>query len=648
MAKLCDYCSAAAKEISSLSSASFDLDYALPPLDYQTFILDIQYRPNASELLRSAVGCALCSYILRAIEQGYSPYGERSSKSLTTANYPVIISVRAGYLQPGEFKVHSCIIRTVGSEAISILCSLYTDPGDVDNRSGQLFPSPPAPPGSSASFEWIQRRMNHCLANHERCKQDLTGAQLDPEPILPTRVLDLGEEGQDCSTIRLVEGAGTRAPYTALSYCWGLPDQWPLRTTRNNLQQHTHGISIESLEQTYRDAIVVTRNLGIRYLWIDALCIIQGDEQDWKNECEVMGQYYENARLVIAASGASHPGEGCFLPGPSLDEVVLPFYSDGAVTGSFKIALLGTPSVQLGPAFAPLGERGWATQEWWLSRRIVHFLEGCLIWSCACIDHLRLNILSNGHTQDVFMFSDWMSIACNHSGRALSRPTDRLAAIQGLANEFKKTRQDAYVMGLWTGDLPTALLWKVGDDGRRHNRSEDLSIFPSWSWASVACQFEHWNFSLFGAEEESYEPMAVVSAVMNDGMRLRVAGCMTSGKFAEPCGRVVSEPETLHSRLSEAPYKLSDKDGEHMGWAVFDEPQCLDTELHCLVIVKWWTGKQTPQIPFFWCLLLEEVDPAELSADVSEPDIPTFRRIGVGVILKDAITDTPDKTVDLI
>ncbi|RAK90035.1 HET-domain-containing protein [Aspergillus costaricaensis CBS 115574] len=532
MATLCDYCSALAEGLSALSPAGFELEDSLLPIDYQTFASTVYYyHPSASELLDSALDCALCSCVSRAVEQYRSQYGQLD----TTDDDPVIIRVKGRYLRPGEFKVLSCLIQTLNTDAICIQCSLYCDAGDVGSCSGQLFLSPPALPGSPASLEWIQERMNYCLSNHERCNRDIAGAQLDLLPALPTRVLDLGE-GQDCSTVRLVEGAGTQAAYTALSYCWGLPNQWPLRTTHDNLQQHTSGISMESLEPTYRDAICITRSLGIRYLWIDALCIIQGDDQDWKHECELMGRYYGNARLVISASGATHPGEGCFLPGPSRDEVILPFYSHGAVTGSFKIVMSGPPFGQSGPAFSPLGNRGWATQEWWLSRRIVHFLEGYMVWSCACLDQFRLGILSNGHTQDLVMYSDWMSIASIHSRRALSRPTDRLAAIQGLANEFKKTRQDEYVMGFWTGELPTALLWKVGDDGRGNNRSEALSIFPSWAWASVACDFEEWYFATNFAEEESFEPMATVSTIMEGGMRLRVAGCMTTGMLAESCG----------------------------------------------------------------------------------------------------------------
>ncbi|PWY76020.1 HET-domain-containing protein, partial [Aspergillus sclerotioniger CBS 115572] len=300
---------------------------------------------------------------------------------------------------------------------------------------------------------------------------------------LPTRILDLGE-GRDCHVIHLIESTGARGLYTALSYCWGPPDHWPLRTTNDNLQQHKNGIAIESLAKTYRDAITVTRSLGIRYLWVDALCIIQGDACDWKNECELMGQYYEKAHLVIAASGALNPAEGCFLPLSCFgDGLLLPFYSEGAVVGSFKIELEPPPE-SLHPSFTPLGDRAWATQEWWLSRRIVHFVAGTVIWSCVSSEECRFGVSQIGYPVDMHIYPDWLWLVSEYSRRSLSHVTDRLAAIQGLANEFKKTRQDDYVMGIWTGELPTALLWKVRNDGWDYSRPDDLSIFPSWSWAS--------------------------------------------------------------------------------------------------------------------------------------------------------------------
>lgn len=136
MATLCDYCSAFAKEISALSPASFMLESTLPPIDYRTFVSAVYYHhPNASELLGSALTCPLCSCILRDVEQRRSQYGLVSTQSLDTADDLVIIRVKGRYLRPGEFKVISCLIQTLNSEAICIVCSLYSNPGEQSHTS---------------------------------------------------------------------------------------------------------------------------------------------------------------------------------------------------------------------------------------------------------------------------------------------------------------------------------------------------------------------------------------------------------------------------------------------------------------------------------------------------------------------------------
>lgn len=64
-----------------------------------------------------------------------------------------------------------------------------------------------------------------------------------------------------------------------LSHCWGLAK--PLSTTIHNIQVRKKHISMGILPPTFRDAVVLTGALNIRYLWIDCLCIIQDDIGDW-------------------------------------------------------------------------------------------------------------------------------------------------------------------------------------------------------------------------------------------------------------------------------------------------------------------------------------------------------------------------------
>ncbi|PWY88164.1 hypothetical protein BO70DRAFT_393887 [Aspergillus heteromorphus CBS 117.55] len=288
--------------IAMLGVCQMDYIAVSSKLDYQRFASDIHsLLPKASELRSSAVSCALCAFIFRNVSQ-FPPLSPQVSQGLLgTADAPIEIKVWRGLLQPGQFRIHSCLIKIDDEERFRATCWLFTNWEDADGRSGQVFSNPPAPPGSVASLAWLQKQLHHCLSNHEECKK--------------------GIAGEDCDVIHLVESGGPQAVYNALSYCWGPPDQRLLRTTDNNLQQHKEEIAMESLAKTYRHAIEVTRRLGIRYMWIDALCIIQGNGSDWEHECELMGQYYqysERAHPVIAASGADSPAKGCFSPSPKL------------------------------------------------------------------------------------------------------------------------------------------------------------------------------------------------------------------------------------------------------------------------------------------------------------------------------------------
>jgi hypothetical protein len=91
------------------------------------------------------------------------------------------------------------------------------------------------------------------------------------EPKLLIRVIDVGTEA---TPPRLFESGRKRANYITLSHCWGNTEQQPVQTTAKNPLQHYEGISLATFGQTFQDAILFTRELGIQFLWIDILCII--------------------------------------------------------------------------------------------------------------------------------------------------------------------------------------------------------------------------------------------------------------------------------------------------------------------------------------------------------------------------------------
>jgi hypothetical protein len=120
--------------------------------------------------------------------------------------------------------------------------------------------------------------------------------------------------------------------------------------------------------------------MGIRYVWIDSLCIIQGDSQDWHSEAAKMGDVYRNAALVVAASGAKDSSEGLFISERQPSTVLqIPYVSDGECKGTFNMMrLLHDSDSNL--CTGPLNSRAWTLQERYLARRLVAFMPTCVSW----------------------------------------------------------------------------------------------------------------------------------------------------------------------------------------------------------------------------------------------------------------------------
>lgn len=157
-------------------------------------------------------------------------------------------------------------------------------------------------PKSSQSLEKIRYWMAECTSRHRDCKE--TSARL------PKRILDVGQANSQVISIYTTKGEMGR--YIALSHCWGPVEFQPLRTMANNIKDLENGIPWSKLSKTFQDAIWLTQSLGVRYLWIDSLCIIQDDKEDWKEQSGEMAGIYGGSYLTIAATRAPNGHIGCF------------------------------------------------------------------------------------------------------------------------------------------------------------------------------------------------------------------------------------------------------------------------------------------------------------------------------------------------
>ena len=340
------------------------------------------------------------------------------------------------------------------------------------------------------SSTWIEQQLLQCNENHPDCNTNH-----DVLPILPTRVLDLGENpGKD--SIRLYETNKSFGRYATLSHCWGLVG--PLTTTRDTRPQRLQGITLNDLPNTFRDAILVTRKLGIRYLWIDSLCILQGDKTDWETESGRMADVYSNAYINLAASSSRDSRGGLFKQGRRR-YLEINRKDEGGL--SYKVFVrLGLEAghrsclhIWIHSLLNPLLDRAWVYQERVLSKRFVQFANPELIWecdtniTCECGNPLLKHCTFPGLIRPKLNTSDpqsflgaWSDVLGFYTRLNLTEEEDRLPALSGVAAVFQRKTNQTYYAGMWKEQMPQNLLWSYFNKGD-YSRSY---IAPTWSWAS--------------------------------------------------------------------------------------------------------------------------------------------------------------------
>jgi hypothetical protein len=344
--------------------------------------------------------------------------------------------------------------------------------------------------------------------NHEKCIQN-------QESFAPTRLIRVEEHPS--SPVRICHHTVLNAhpPYAALSYVWGSTQEHVL--TQETLHAKSASVDQDKLPQTIRDAIEVTRALGLLYLWVDSLCIIQDSDSDKMAQLPQMGRIYRNAAVTIVAASASSALQG-FLKAPQPPGYFVP---PTTVTlqdadGSQKELMLGYRSLYKASE-DPVNGRAWTLQERALSTRVLLFAYDGPKWICqattinpsspsvqpsASLSTVRLGVADDFESAEEFSAysrESWNNLRAEYSERKLTVASDKLPAIQGIATELARETGWHYVQGLWREYLFLDLLWRrnplgtpVVDDGilknpplPRVNGGCGTAGPPTWSWASV-------------------------------------------------------------------------------------------------------------------------------------------------------------------
>jgi hypothetical protein len=378
---------------------------------------------------------------------------------------------------------------------------------------------------SEGSVKKIQGWINSCVQNHELCKH--------PDPALthlPTRLIEITSTITGELSIHLLETKGDEQyKYVALSHSWA--SSKPLKTDRHNYLEHRDEIPWDELSTVYQDTITMANALAIRYVWIDSLCIIQQDIEEWGREAHHMGRVYSNAFLVFVALG----GELALEKDP-----IESFTIYGTETKTGKDVYKSTINVRRKIDHDNLvnsanddttGEwfsRGWCFQERLFATRLLHFGGGLediafecntdITCECGGVDDLvrdgafaskdkselsslwchtkaqftrefdaitrkKPDELVEDELEDIQnqLLAMYISLCEDFSAKQFSFPDDKLSAMDSLASKLGPYL-GSYHAGLWRNNILVGMQWESFDATRSRRYSPCCA--PSFSWAS--------------------------------------------------------------------------------------------------------------------------------------------------------------------
>ncbi|TPX16515.1 uncharacterized protein E0L32_003809 [Thyridium curvatum] len=437
-------------------------------------VYELTEERKATPISKAAAKCALCNlvhtYLTQYADSALPDDDERSS-----------------YYEKWETK------PTAKIEYIMFGRTLDTTAGEELYPDDSLFLSMTRDLRSFTFNVWVEEEFANSTNYHPECTQSISGEVLvEGETLLPARVLEVNVEGNS-DIVRLRETDNEKARYCTLSHCWGTEDRRPYTVTTGNLEKALSGLRLTELPRTFREAIAMTRALGVDYLWIDSLCIIQDSESDWLAQSQQMGRIYQGAFVVLAAADSENATEGLLVTErhPELT-VRIPGSALGQKNSGTTINLNLMTLHESDPDQSRLRSRAWAFQEWLLARRLLLFMRGGITWKCkkrghsdAPLDQIlpwRYTLLPETEQgAGKAELERWFSLISYYSSTNLTVKTDRLIALQGVVNEINLRRQQKYFAGVWEKDLAVQLAWHCVSD----NSKEDLPHLPSWSWAAM-------------------------------------------------------------------------------------------------------------------------------------------------------------------
>lgn len=457
---------------------------------------------------RAAGGCIGCILLLRGHEKAMQQYSARDRHPSEPSEPPQQDDIKLfAKIWVREFWTRLHVSSYYGDRYFELFTALNSKGPEMYIERRRICAEAS---GSKQALNIITQWLEDCLGHYE-C------LQYRPSTPMPTRVLDVSN-----GAIRLRHCSDITGPYVALSHCWG--SSQILRTTHSTLEDFQIAIDDELLPQTFRDAVNITRHIKVQFLWIDSLCIVQDDNDDWIHESARMATIYRDAYLVVSAISAKDGNAGCFTKRSGKERPTMCFEMplvNGQVAPVYIRHAKGHQLIKQ-PGYEakyPLMTRAWALQERFLASRIVHFERNELTWECRwgtrceceSADYeqtrsrapyfiLKDNEDNFGHREPHYssfkrqwaqpldqeeLYELWHKLVNEYYKLDCTYPSDYLPAISGLVKIFQQRGCGECVAGSWMNNIIRDLMWQkhwaLGLTFRC--RRPVTWRAPSWSWA---------------------------------------------------------------------------------------------------------------------------------------------------------------------
>ncbi|KAI1737170.1 HET-domain-containing protein [Xylaria scruposa] len=591
-----------------------------------------------SQLSASSMTCFLCQLFVASL----LPTLKRSEDaSLNFDEYPFKLNVVSARKMPSNI---TWMFLDVSLNSLNTIYSYMKELTILVRRDKDYEPSTHIWNSSSVSIEdstsTIASWFHQCYTNHAHIDDRWRQSR-------PKRLLSVGLDEKPMRLV-LSNTIASTTQYATLSYCWGQSPR--LKSTKNSIKEFEEAVPAELLPATYSEFIKIARALAIPYVWIDALCIIQDDEDEWQHEAARMGDIFQGSVLTIAAAQSSDTSAGCFPVTEQADP------SNGALLRVRQqqtekpdiLARIYKGDFRSSVEDSIISGRGWTLQEQLLSPRIVYCMGNDVHWQCQTCFRTQTGLEFNAaeafafNLQILAPFANptveeyrqsyaniWYRIVINYGKRLFTYKTDRVPAIAGIMKHMASVLNDTPILGLWKRTFGRDLAWIAPSGGTRHEIAERMGL-PSWTWLGFQGGFSYtlWSTDKPGVLQIQHTELldwdikwaGVDNASAVQCARIRIKGpvrdiplsSFDAGQKHTPPYLYAFGESIDHINKTSIPWRCCGEldDGTRMKPSTY----------FCMLL---WSYHQSPDRIEEIFLILE---------NVHNSDIPIFRRIGLGRI----------------